>query len=144
MIINTEYVDGQLSPSQIENLRHLEGLAPDWFLWGPPGSVGRERKSPQSPAGGPGRVNDPRTAGTLDEALAAMQDKQAAGVGLLVSTGVSGFVGLDLDNVIDGGEVHALGLQAIEHFKGSFLESSPSVSATATLGHTKGSRIEEH
>ena len=26
MIINTEYVDGQLSPSQIENLRHLEGL----------------------------------------------------------------------------------------------------------------------
>lgn len=126
MIINTEYVDGQLSPSQIENLRHLEGLAPDWFLWGPPGSVGRERKSPQSPAGGPGRVNDPATAGTLNEALEAMQSRRAGGVGLLISTGVPGFVGLDLDNVIDGGEAHALGLQAIEHFKGGYVEVSPS------------------
>ena len=126
MIINTEYVDGQLSPSQIENLRHLAGLAPDWFVWGLPGEGGRLRKRPHSPGGGPGKVDDPRTAGTLDEALAAMQDKQAGGVGLLVSTGVPGLVGVDLDNVIAGDKVHALGLEAIELFKGGYIEVSPS------------------
>ena len=126
MNIQSDIVDGALLPSQIKNLRHLAGFAPSWFMWGLPGEVDRLRKRPHSPGGGPGKVDDPRTAGTLDEALAAMQDKQTGGVGLLVSTGVPGLVGVDLDNVIAGGKVHALGLKAIEHFKGGYVEVSPS------------------
>ena len=126
MTLTTDYMDGKLTPSQIENLRYLERHASGWLLWGLPGTEGKARKSPQSPAGGPGRVNDPSTAGTLNEALLAMQDKQAGGVGLLVSTAGAGFVGLDLDNVIVNGEVHALGFEAIERFKGGYVEVSPS------------------
>lgn len=55
-----------------------------------------------------------------------MRDIGAGGVGLLVSTVAPGLVGLDLDNVIVDGVVHALGLEAIEHFKGSYVEVSPS------------------
>ena len=126
MILKTDYMDGNLTPSQVESVRHLESYAKHWFLWGLLSTKGKDRKSPQSPGGGPGRVNDPRTAGTLNEALTAMHDKQAGGVGLLVSTAVPGFIGLDLDNVIVNGVVHAFGLEAIERFKGGYVEVSPS------------------
>lgn len=126
MILSVDYVDGELSPVQIENLKRLEGFAPQWFIWGLPGAEGKARKSPQSPAGGPGRVNLPSTAGTLNEALEAMHRKGAGGIGLLVSTAVAGFVGLDLDNVIADGKVHGLGLEAIDRFKGGYIEASPS------------------
>lgn len=126
MILQTDYVDGDLSLSQIENLRLLAGFAPDWFLWGLPGEVDRLRKRPHNPCGGPGKVDDPSTAGTLDKALEAMRSKEAGGVGLLMSTVCAGLVGVDLDNVIAGDKMHALGLEAIKHFKGGYVELSPS------------------
>jgi predicted P-loop ATPase len=126
MALQSNYVDGVLLPSQIKNLRHLEGLAPSWFIWGLPGEVDKLRKRPHSPGGGSGKVDDPTTAGTLDNAHDAMRSKRAGGVGLLMSTVCPGFVGLDLDNVIAGDKVHTLGLQAIEHFKGGYVEISPS------------------
>lgn len=126
MNIQSDYVDGALLPSQIKNLRHLEGFAPSWFIWGLPGDIERLRKRPHNPRGGPGKVDDPTTAGTLDNALEAMRRKEAGGVGLLMSTVCSDLVGVDLDNVIAGNKVHALGLDAIEHFKGGYIEVSPS------------------
>lgn len=126
MSMQSDYVGGALLPTQIENLRHLEGFAPSWFVWGLPGEVGRLRKRPHNPGGGPGKVDDPATAGTLDKALEAMQSKGAGGVGLLMSTVCPGVVGVDLDNVLADDKVHALGLDAIEHFKGGYVEVSPS------------------
>ena len=126
MNMNSGYVDGELSPSQIENLRHLEGFAGHWLWWGPPGTEGKQRKQPQSPQGGRARVNDHTTAGTLTQALEAMQRGHGGGVGLLISAANPGLIGVDLDNVVVNGAVHPLGLQAIEKFKAAYVEISPS------------------
>lgn len=119
MILQT-YVEGVLSPEQLENLRHLEQVAPNWFWWD------KGRKDPRSPHGGPGKVDDPSTAGTLDQALQAMGRRGGGGVGVLVSAGVPGLVGIDVDNVIHNGDVHSLGLEVIERFPDAYIEVSPS------------------
>lgn len=119
-MILQKYSEGGYTPAQLENLRHLDGFAQRWFWWR------RGDKRPQSPHGGAGRVDDPDTAGTLDEALEAMQNGSGGGVGLLVSAGASGLIGIDVDNVIHGEDVHPLGLEVLERFKGSYCEPSPS------------------
>lgn len=115
-----KYVEGKLQPSQIDYLKHIECFAPHWFWWE------RGNKKPQSPADGAGNVSDPRTAGTLDQALTAMSIKGGGGVGILVSAAAAGLVGLDIDNVVHAGEIDPLGLEAIERFKGAYVEASPS------------------
>ncbi len=122
------YAEGALSPGQVERLRHLAGYAPHWFWWGPRGTERRDRKIPRDPAkqGAKAKTNDPTTAGTLEQALEAMRRCGGGGVGLLVNTASPGFVGVDLDNVIHAGQIHALGEEAIERFQGAYVEISPS------------------
>lgn len=119
-MILQKFNEGEYTPSQLERLRHLEEFAHWWFWWR------RGDKRPQSPHGGAGRVDEPTTAGTLDEALKAMQSGSGGGVGLLVSAGAPGLVGIDVDNVIHGDDVHPLGLEVLERFKGAYCEPSPS------------------
>lgn len=116
-----DYIEGGYSPEQLKNLRHLEGFAPYWF-WGRRGD-----KNPQNPEGGSGSTDDPATAGTLAQALAAMKRKKGGTVGLLISASSPGLVGCDIDNVVSaGGEIHPLGLEAIKRFAGAYAELSPS------------------
>lgn len=120
MNILTTYVEGAFTSSQIENLLRINAYAQRWYWWK------RASKVPQNPAGGIGEVNNEATAGTLQEAIDAMQSKRGGGVGVLVSAAAPGFVGIDVDNVIHEGDIHPLGIEVLEHFKGVYVEVSPS------------------
>ena len=134
-IVIPHYTPGEYSPAQIENLQHLEESAPHWFWCGPPGSVDKPgkgevgRKAPQSAHGSrrkSGKSDDQTTAGTLAQAVAAMQRGKGEGVGLLVRTGRPGLVGLDIDHCIGAdGELKALGREVIKRFAGTYVELSP-------------------
>lgn len=119
MILPT-YVEGAITPEQLSNLRNIEVYAPLWFWWK------RGDKQPQSPKGGPGKVNVTTTAGTLVQALRAMKKNSGGGVGPLVSSGVQGLIGIDLDSVIQGDDIHPLGQEAIKQFAAAYVEVSPS------------------
>lgn len=120
MTIFTEFAEGRYTSRQLENLHHLAKYAPAWYWFE------RSQKRPMNPAGGPGKVSEPATAGTLSEALATMQRKNGGGVGVLVSSGRAGLIGIDIDNCIHGGEVHPFGLEVLEQFRGAYAEVSPS------------------
>lgn len=116
-----EYEEGAFTPTQTENLRHLEQFAQRrWYWW----KLGN--KAPQSPAGGPGKVDDPTTAGTLAQAIAAANKRGGGGVGVLVSAGAPGLIGVDIDGVIDGEDVHPFGIAVLEQFAACYVEVSPS------------------
>lgn len=121
MNIVAKYIEGVLSPEQIKNLEHVAEYASHWFYFEKGG------KKPMNPrTGRSGSVDDPATAGTLQQALDAMKRFNGGGVGILVSAGVAGLVGLDTDNVIHEGELHPLGEQVIQRFAGTYIETSPS------------------
>ena len=61
----------------------------------------------------------------MDQALKAMRRSDGGGVGVLVSEGAAGVVGIDADYV-EGGERHSLGQEVVERFKGAYVETSPS------------------
>lgn len=119
-------VPGVITPEQQTNLEHLAQLVPLWFNWSPKvGPVGRKGKAPINPrTGHMGAVDDPKTAGSLADALGNIP--KGGGIGVLLSDAPHDLVCLDLDHVIRAGEFHWLGAQAVELFKGAYVEVSPS------------------
>lgn len=79
-----------------------------------------------NPAGGPGKVDTPTTAGTLVQAIAAASKRSGGGVGVLISAGTPGLIGIDIDGVIHGSDVHPFGVEVLERFGASYVEISPS------------------
>jgi len=120
MTIFPDFEEGRYTPQQLEHLNHLAEYAQAWY-WFEKG-----QKRPMNPAGGLGKVSDTATAGTLEEALATMQRKSGGGVGVLVSAGQPGLIGIDVDNCIHQGKLHPVGMEALEQFSGTYAEVSPS------------------
>lgn len=129
-----KFTEGVYTPEQVKNLEHLAQFAPNWYWFekrkhntGKTDSEEvRASKSPRSPHGGNGSVDDMTTAGTLAQALKKRGLKGFGGVGCEVSTGVPGLVGIDVDNVIHDGDVHPIGREVIRQFAGAYVEVSPS------------------
>ena len=80
------------------------------------------RKVPKSPRGGNARSNDPSTWGTYAEAEAVRARNGYSGVGLMLT---DGYIGIDLDGVIEDGELADWARDIVESF-GSYAEVSPS------------------
>lgn len=123
MKIISTFSDGVYTHEQLKNLKHLEQFAPNWFWCA---SSDKAPRDPHKQGCKPGYVDNSETAGTLDQALQAMQDQLGSCVGVLVSAGGPGLVGIDVDNVIFDGEVHPIGLEVIKQFSEAYVEVSPS------------------
>lgn len=91
---------------------------PVWVAWNYEGG----RKVPKSPHGGNARSNDPATWGTYDEASALAERRGYSGVGVMLS---GGYVGVDLDDAVEGGRVKPWAQDIIDEL-GSYAELSPS------------------
>lgn len=120
MMIIPTFEEGRYTPQQLEHLQHLERYAQAWY-WFEKG-----QKRPMNPAGGPGKVSDPATAGTLSEALETMLRKSGGGVGVLVSAAEPGLIGIDIDHCIHESEMHPFALEVLEQFRTAYAEVSPS------------------
>jgi hypothetical protein len=116
---------GIVTEAQREKLEAVVELT-HWFNWDPlKGSPGKLGKAPINfRTGGFGAVNKPETAGTFAQVLGRIPD--GGGVGTLLSETPDGFVCLDLDHVIHEGVMHWLGKFAVDFFKGTYIEVSPS------------------
>jgi predicted P-loop ATPase len=121
---------GEFSEDQRDNLEHLAQFLPLWFRWNPNYHLGKAPVSPHS--GVIGAVDDSLTAGSLTEVLAKIPDN--GGVGVLLSAAPEDLVCLDLDHVIHEGQLHPLGAQAVDLFKGTYFEVSPSGTGIRILG----------
>lgn len=72
----------------------------NWFVWRLEDRGGvKPSKIPYCPRGGAGKVNDPITWGTYDEALQAYQSGNYDGIGFVFTN--TPFVGIDIDNCYD-------------------------------------------
>lgn len=89
-----------------------------WVAWDDEGG----RKVPKSPHGGNARSNDPSTWGTYAEAEAARSKNGYSGVGLMLT---DGYIGIDLDGVLDDGEMADWAREIVDGI-GSYAEVSPS------------------
>lgn len=89
-----------------------------WVAWDDEGG----RKVPKSPHGGNARSNDPSTWGTYAEAEAARLKNGYSGVGLMLT---DGYIGIDLDGVLDDGEIADWAREIVDGI-GSYAEVSPS------------------
>lgn len=89
-----------------------------WVAWADEGG----RKVPKSPHGGNARSNDPSTWGTYAEAEAVRAKNGYSGVGLMLT---DGYIGIDLDGVIEDGELADWARDIVESL-GSYAEVSPS------------------
>lgn len=89
-----------------------------WVAWDDEGG----RKVPKSPSGGNARSNDPSTWGTYVEAEAARSKNGYSGVGLMLT---DGYIGIDLDGVLDDGELADWAREIVDGI-GSYAEVSPS------------------
>lgn len=103
------------------------GVANDeqWVGWKLVERNGRMAKIPVNPVtGGNAKTNTPVTWGTLDQALRAVEQGQADGVGLVLG---NGYFGIDLDNVIDPetGTVKIFAQEIVDKMD-SYTEISPS------------------
>ena len=121
-------VPGVITAEQREHLSTAGPWVSGWFVWNP------EKGNPDGSAKGkvpiipktgkPGKVNDPNTAGTFDEAVAAVP--AGGGVGVLVTNAKPGIVFLDFDHVVTDGVLSDVGREVVEQFKGAYVELSPS------------------
>lgn len=120
------HVPGVVTPEQRTNLSTVAQLLPLWFNWDPRvGDAGRKGKAPIDPRTGRiGKVDTPSTAGGLADALGNIP--KGGGVGTLLSDSPDDLVVLDLDHLIRGTELHPLGVLAIELFRDTYIEVSPS------------------
>lgn len=89
-----------------------------WVAWDDEGG----RKVPKSPFGGNARSNDPSTWGTYAEAEAVRAKNGYSGVGLMLT---DGYIGIDLDGVIEDGELADWARDIVKSL-GSYAEVSPS------------------
>lgn len=127
-LTNFPHVPGELSAEQRGHLAQVAEWCQSWFVWDPTrgnedgSSMGKIPINPKT--GRNADTSNPGTAAPFKYALDNIPD--GGGVGVLVSAARPGFVGIDIDNVIHDGEVHLLGLDAIDHFKGVYIELSPS------------------
>ena len=100
--------------------RALDALRDErvWVAWDDEGG----RKVPKSPHGGNARTNDPSTWGTYAEAEAVRAKNGYSGVGLMLT---DGYIGIDLDGVIEDGELADWARDIVESLD-SYAEVSPS------------------
>ncbi len=120
LILTPSFVEGNYSPEQLSNLAHLGEFCPGWFGWG------RGQKLPLKANGRNASTKDTATEMTRALALASMDKHGWGGLGISMRTAVAGLVGIDLDNVIKDGKPTELGREAIERFRGAYVEISPS------------------
>ena len=98
---------------------------PHWLVWKLEDKGGKKpTKIPYSIHGGMGKVNDPATWGTFDEAVARCRSGNYNGIGFVFTN--SPFVGIDIDGCIDPtGGIAAEAADIIEQ-AGSYTELSQS------------------
>lgn len=120
MILNQHFKEGHYTPEQTKNLEHLGTYCGGWFGW----RIGE--KIPRNKRGGKGESNLKASAMPLSTALEVMARESWGGVGASMIAAASGLVGIDLDNVITDGVPSSFALEFIEHFQGSYIETSPS------------------
>lgn len=89
-----------------------------WVAWRAEQRDGRWTKIPMSPSGGNAKSNDPATWGTYDEAA-----KVGRGVGFMLG---DGWLGVDLDGVLEAGRTPDEWIRDWIDSAGTFVEISPS------------------
>ncbi len=105
----------------------LQGL-PQWVGWRLAHRDGKPTKIPMRPDGkGKASTTDPATWGTIDQALAAAQRHNFAGIGF-VFTAEDPYTGIDLDKCRDPetGELADWATEIVRMFPDAYLEASPS------------------
>lgn len=111
-------VDSGGIPSELKELRQWVG-----WRWSSRG------KMPVQANGEPARVNDSSTWGTFNELIES--GRQLDGVGFVLTD--SPYIGIDIDDCMDGGRMERKALAVVERF-GSYAELSPSGRGVHIIG----------
>lgn len=133
------HVAGTVSPQQREHLAVIAEKLPHWFCWhracGDPGREGRAPLNPSKvkregitpgPVSGVSAADPARAGAALPVALSLLPIVD--GVGCALFTADDGVVILDLDHVRDAvtGQLNCIGVWALGHLAGCYVEISPS------------------
>ena len=106
---------------KLENIPgELKGLK-QWVIWGVPGA--QRPKAPYSPGGEAAKANDAATWSGFDEAVQAVNEGRARGIGFEFA---GGYAGIDLDHVLDQSGKLADFAADIVQTMNSYTELSPS------------------
>lgn len=101
---------------------------PQWLVWRLESRNGKPTKVPfNARTGKCAKSNDPATWCDFETALSAYRTRRYSGIGFAFAAG-DGLCGIDLDHVIDreSGAVEPWALEALEKFRGAYIEVSPS------------------
>lgn len=101
---------------------------PQWLVWRFKFRAGKLTKVPfNARTGRFAKSNDPATWGDFETAIKAYRSGRYAGIGFAFAAN-DGLCGIDLDHVIDTetGLIEAWALEVLEHFRGAYIERSPS------------------
>ena len=109
-------------PKELNELKSLKQWVAFQLIWNE--KKGKNGKLPKDPrTGNNAKANDPATWGTLDEALYCMQKCNYDGVGFEFA---NGYMGIDLDNVInENGKISDIAKEIVDSLD-SYTEYSPS------------------
>lgn len=118
---------GAYTDAQRGNLEKVAGVAPRWIGWREVRKPGEIKKYGVGLDGEYTGWN--KNSGTLSEALELLRSGKGGrcgGVSLLANLMMQGFVCLDFDDVVVGGDLTALGCEIVRQFKSAYVELSPS------------------
>ena len=125
--------EGELTVAQVGALRELVPYAGSWVNWGPRAlNEAGEPKTPITPKTGRwAKINDPKTWGSFEEAVAQVKPRghgDGGGVGLIVTDAAPNLVGVDVDDCRDPtcGSLTPFGAEVVKRFDGTYIELSPS------------------